>query len=420
MCKTKKLTSGALKTSTWVVGNGLLHRISPISNFSASGRALAEPEFDMSPPLTPDLRAQAARWLVSVMDPKLDTAPEAMRVSLLTAFHAWLSKSPQHLEALRDALETFPKNGRLDLERSDDLRQILNEAPNNVIAFPRRQPHGAHIVPDADRPPRYLPQPRRPWAATCSTIVLLVLIVASAVAYRGLAQPTPKVYMTRVGEHRQVVLSEALTVDLNTNTKAEVKASAHEGRDIRLVRGEALFDVQHHERGSRGSALRVFVGSYRLRDVGTRFSVFLHENGTATVSVYEGLVEVSSSRPGANAPNILHAGDVVELPASGLAPNRTRHVPVKELESKLSWIEGTLSLTGETLTEVAAEFNRYNRKQLVVIDPRIADLSMGGTFVATDPDSFVEAIRRYLPIKVLPPDAAHPDPNVIRLGSKSK
>jgi len=62
---------------------------------------------------------------------------------------------------------------------------------------------------------------------------------------------------------------------------------------------------------------------------------------------------------------------------------------VEELNRKLSWTAGFLSFKGETLSEVTDEFNRYNRKHLVVTDPRIANRRIGGAFQATDPESFV-------------------------------
>ena len=53
-----------------------------------------------------------------------------------------------------------------------------------------------------------------------------------------------------------------------------------------------------------------------------------------------------------------------------------------------------MTFQGETLAEVTDEFNRYNRKQLIVTDPFIANRRIGGAFQATDPESFVSALRK--------------------------
>ncbi len=60
---------------------------------------------------------------------------------------------------------------------------------------------------------------------------------------------------------------------------------------------------------------------------------------------------------------------------------------------KLSWTAGRLSFQGEPLSEAVAEFNRYNRRHLVVADPSIVEISFGGNFRATDPESFVETLE---------------------------
>jgi transmembrane sensor len=70
-------------------------------------------------------------------------------------------------------------------------------------------------------------------------------------------------------------------------------------------------------------------------------------------------------------------------------------VGVEELNRKLSWTAGLLSFQGKTLSEVTDEFNRYNRKHLVVTDPLIAGRRIGGAFQANDPDSFVSALQKW-------------------------
>ena len=44
------------------------------------------------------------------------------------------------------------------------------------------------------------------------------------------------------------------------------------------------------------------------------------------------------------------------------------------------------------LSEVAAEFNRYNRTQLSV-DPSAADIPIGGTFQASNVDAFARLLH---------------------------
>jgi ferric-dicitrate binding protein FerR (iron transport regulator) len=52
----------------------------------------------------------------------------------------------------------------------------------------------------------------------------------------------------------------------------------------------------------------------------------------------------------------------------------------------------TLHFDGETVAQAAQRFNRYNRRKIVIDDPAIASLKVGGIFVRTDPESFARAL----------------------------
>jgi transmembrane sensor len=92
----------------------------------------------------------------------------------------------------------------------------------------------------------------------------------------------------------------------------------------------------------------------------------------------------------------LGAGDAATVRPEGV---HLAKIALEDLNRKLSWTAGLLSFQGETLSEVTDEFNRYNRKHLVVGDPLIADRRIGGAFQATDPDSFVSALEKWFGIR---------------------
>ena len=48
-----------------------------------------------------------------------------------------------------------------------------------------------------------------------------------------------------------------------------------------------------------------------------------------------------------------------------------------------------------TLVEAVAEFNRYNRRQIVIDDPSIETFHIGGTFDTQDLDNFVGALSSF-------------------------
>ena len=93
--------------------------------------------------------------------------------------------------------------------------------------------------------------------------------------------------------------------------------------------------------------------------------------------------------------------------------NRTIELTQSAVDRKLTWLHGLIAPEGETLAEAVAEFNRYNREQLAVADPVIADRRIGGTFRATDPVSFILALEAWSGIRAewpnpLEPPGKHP------------
>jgi transmembrane sensor len=64
-----------------------------------------------------------------------------------------------------------------------------------------------------------------------------------------------------------------------------------------------------------------------------------------------------------------------------------------EIERSLAWQGQRLVFESAPLSTIIAEFNRYNRQQLVIADADLGARLFGGTFVATDPSTLVELLR---------------------------
>ena len=79
---------------------------------------------------------------------------------------------------------------------------------------------------------------------------------------------------------------------------------------------------------------------------------------------------------------------------------------------------GNISFDGETLTEAVSEFNRYNRRHLAIADPAIAQMKVGGSFEANDPESFAATLEKHFGVQRMP--AGRGDNDVIRLGSSGR
>jgi ferric-dicitrate binding protein FerR (iron transport regulator) len=73
-------------------------------------------------------------------------------------------------------------------------------------------------------------------------------------------------------------------------------------------------------------------------------------------------------------------------------------VAPQELANRLSWAtvqqtQGWLVFRGETVRQAVDAFNRYNERQLIVLDGQTAQLRVGGKFRTTDIDGFVAALE---------------------------
>ncbi|WP_137863070.1 MULTISPECIES: FecR domain-containing protein [unclassified Sphingomonas] len=213
-------------------------------------------------------------------------------------------------------------------------------------------------------------------------------------------------YGTQIGEIRRVPLADGSTMVINTASLASVDLEAAQ-RLVRIRQGELWFQVAKDSK----RPFLVEAGKIRVQAVGTAFAVRRRQAG-ADIFVTEGVVEAWTS--GAGAPHIrIAAGEhafvaddaaVVRAPASASSVYRA-----------LAWREGKIDLAGVTLADAAAEFNRYNRRQLVIVDPGIARESFDGTLRTDDLEGFAMAVQESLGVPI---DLS--DPNEIRLGRPRK
>jgi ferric-dicitrate binding protein FerR (iron transport regulator) len=93
----------------------------------------------------------------------------------------------------------------------------------------------------------------------------------------------------------------------------------------------------------------------------------------------------------------LTADQQVMVPSSGAAE------PVREVDSHraLAWAEGRLIFNNDELGKVIAEFNRYNRVQLIVADPTLAAKPVSGVFNSADPEAFIAFLQSVTAVEIV-------------------
>jgi transmembrane sensor len=239
--------------------------------------------------------------------------------------------------------------------------------------------------------PRVKPSLSRTLKRSAMAAVLLLGIAAASSWY--FESYDPDSYQSAVGATKTVSLADGSTVTLNTDTAIHVELTRTERR-IDLYRGEAFFEVAKDSR-------RPFVVSAaekRIIAVGTKFSVFREALDTRVV-VTEGQVKVQEVQGGVT------IGPVTQLPAGSIAEAGSagvlvRHGSIAEAETYVTWRSGYITLRDTDLSDAVAEFNRYNEKQLVIADPSIASLRIGGNLRATNVEAFVRVLEEGFPVHV--------------------
>jgi transmembrane sensor len=232
------------------------------------------------------------------------------------------------------------------------------------------------------------------WQAGALAASLLLAIAFVGLHSRPTSSPQPTVdtFDTGIGGHRIVPLEDGSRIELNTATNLRTLISKKR-RDVWLDRGEAFFDVAHIE----GSTFVVHAGPRLITVVGTQFSV-RRDDDKVTVAVVQGRVRVEDATPGASSASMtVTPGEVaIGLGSSTMVISK----PVSAVEDKLTWRDGRLVFDGTSLAEVADDFNRYNRQQLLISDPAVAAIRISGTFKAANVEAFVRLLKEAYGLKV--------------------
>ena len=205
---------------------------------------------------------------------------------------------------------------------------------------------------------------------------------AAGIAFHAWPQRT---ISTRLGEVLRVPLEDGSVVTLNSDSAIRV-AFQQSRRLLRLIRGEALFEVAHD--ASRPFVVRAAHTS--IVATGTRFSVQLAAAAAIEVLVSEGSVELDVDSDAAHV-------RPVAVPANTLAKAGDSHIATQalapmEISRRLAWRDGMISFDGDTLAAAAAQFARYSKQRIIIDDPAVAQRPVVGLYAANDPAGFARSV----------------------------
>jgi len=219
---------------------------------------------------------------------------------------------------------------------------------------------------------------------------LIVATAATAVWYISNSHGTA--YSTQIGALASVPLSDGSHVTLNTDSRIHVAFSAGE-RVVKLDQGEAFFEVSK----DRSRPFVVDMGNKRVTAVGTQFSV-RRDGAEIRVLVTDGRVRIDHQDvPSGLGATQVAAGSQARTKGNSVLLDQPEPTQVEQL---LSWRTGYLVFHETPLAEAIAEFNRYSSRKIVVDDPALMSLRIGGRFRSTDAEAFLWLLQNGFPIDV--------------------
>jgi transmembrane sensor len=313
----------------------------------------------------------AAGWLLKRDSGQWHAADRA-------ALEAWVNADVSHWVAFARVEEMWKRVDRMRVLDAGvsvgraPARGTLSKSPlvsRNILALPE----GAAVAPRRGE--------RIPTALAASILLAAVL---GGGAYVGLTSGTP--YRTAIGGLATVPLEDGSSITLNTDTDLRVKVTAKERR-VNLSRGEAFFEVAK----DAARPFVVYAEGQRVVVLGTQFAVRIKPDAVQVV-VADGAVRV-------DADPLLGADRALATLKPGYAAEvRGERIQVVELalpdiEQRLSWRSGYISVQLMPLGELVAEFNRYNHRKVAVSDPVAAGIRVTGNFRRDNVDGFVRMLR---------------------------
>jgi transmembrane sensor len=379
---------------------------------------------------------EASEWFVEFRVGDVDAAARER-------FDEWVRRSPEHIRAYIEIARTYVEMPNPHGTKPLDVEALIAYAKSegNIVPLSAGE-FSRETGRTAGRPHETAKVTSRPESVWLRRRALAASLLTGLVALAGMAvwqtQRYPS-YATDVGERRSLTLSDGSTVDLNARSKLRIEFSKAERR-VELIEGQALFQVAKN----KDRPFIVKSGEATVRAVGTQFDVDRKATGT-TVTVLEGRVVVYSHAAGALAPQ---ASASTESPGGRAAPPRSAAAPQirrqssaggaapsvppdllppdesgsavfvgtgeqvtvtpqvftppehADLTAATAWMQRRLIFDGTKLADVVEEFNRHNRRRLVIEGKSLSDYQVSGVYSSTDPASLLRFLREQPGMKV--------------------
>ena len=321
------------------------------------------------------INQEAADWLTKMDGGRLSTGERRK-------LRKWLAQDAGHEQALKRLTAIWT-----------DMNFLLNDylLPQNQESTGMSSLLGRY---------RWLLMP-----LTTACAALMIWFAWAYVPQEVTDSPEVAYYSTEIGKRQLRRFSDGSTAHLNTDSGVEIEYTGSR-RIVRLLRGEAMFDVVHDP----ARPFVVYAGDNEVQAIGTRFAVRLRsENIVVTVTDGQvqltkriketGLSDVKKTLP-VQEVFLVNKGEVLEVSDKVSEPVPPLKVEEAELDRRLSWLDGQLIFDNERLDQVVSEISRYMSLRIVIADPELRDLRISGRFRIGDAEALLDAIEVSMDIHI--------------------
>ena len=340
-----------------------------------------------------DITTEACAWIAQLETG--DMGHEDVR-----ALREWIARSPRHFLEIKQ-IANVSEGSNILVNLADAMSA---DAKQRSITKKRSQAWGQN------------------WRVLAASFVMaMCFFVGGRLVNNHGSVVEPYLITTTIGNSEERVLSDGSTIKLNTDSQVEVDFVENQRR-IRLLKGEAFFDVAHNP----DRPFVVYVGDKFVKAIGTAFAVRWTE-GDLFVTVTEGKVAIASalenvavldsasvdgqrfdvsmnSVPSLKTPLLLEAGKKLSILDDEFVEDRpiqmVAAVSERAMQGELSWRSGILDFSQRPLVEIIEEINRYTKVKIEIPDAKLRNVKFGGIFRTGETDALFEALELSFDIEV--------------------
>ncbi len=261
------------------------------------------------------------------------------------AFHAWRMADARHALAFARALAAWEAAGRLPV------------AETTTVA---------------------MPVSRRSFMRAAAAVGAVSLAGVGGFASHAYAWSTAS---TKLGESRKIRLPDGSSAALNTQSRLSWRFSAHE-RTLWVEQGEVAVDLVD-------GPLVALHGEDRLAHLSAgRFNARLRGD-TLDLMVMRGQADTMGASAQSGHSLLISPHNAVARPFSAM-----------QMATAMAWQQGEILFPDTTLGAAVEEYNRYLARKIVIVDPELAAIPVGGRFTSSDPAAFLRGISLGLGVHV--------------------